>query len=280
MSGVRAKSSDEEGDPVSVSTPNARSQQAVPLPPENIYAHTKKLRFILEHLERLRTERAGPVSILDFGCGNGSAVSQYLILDGVRYVGVDFHPDSIAYASKHFGGDAATFVDRIPEGVRFDVLVYADVLEHLDDPAAMLREHATRLAPDGILIGSVPNGYGAFENEKRLDRWLKIGAFLDLPARVRRNLGGKALEAAASEPLPYNAESGHVQFFTRSGLERVLAEAGFAIRDFRNGALIGAPLSERYVLRGERIARWNARAADWCPSWAAASWLFMAARVL
>ena len=43
-----------------------------------------------------------------------------------------------------------------------------------------------------------------------------------------------------------------------------------------NGAFVGAPLSERYLLRGERVARWNARAADWLPSWAVSTWLFMA----
>lgn len=250
---------------------------ATPYPPENIYAHTKKLRFIVEHLTRALERKGGTIELLDFGCGNGSAVSRYLMLDGVRYHGVDFHPDSLAYARSRFSRPGAAFTERVPDGVEFDVLVYADVLEHLDDPVAILREHAARSAPDALLIASVPNGYGAFENEKRLDRWLKIGAILDLPARARRTLSPSP-PAAPSAEAPYNDESGHVQFFTLRRLRRLLAEAGFRLDEIRNGAFVGAPVSERYLLRGERAARWNARAADFVPHWAAASWLFIAER--
>lgn len=249
------------------------------LPRENIYAHTKKLRFILERLNRAIERKGGAVELLDFGCGNGSAVSRFLMLDRVRYHGVDFHPESLAYARERFGGPAASFTERVPEGVRFDVLVYADVLEHLDDPAEILREHAARSAPDAVLIASVPNGYGAFENEKRLDRWLKIGAILDLPARVRRNLRAPRPSSSADrEGVPYNDDSGHVQFFSVRRLRRVLADAGFRLDELKNGAFVGAPVSERYLLRGERVARWNASAADVVPHWAAASWLFTATR--
>jgi SAM-dependent methyltransferase len=243
------------------------------LPKENLSGHTKKLRFLLEHLEAL-AGRPGGASVLDFGCGNGSAVSRFLMLPGVRYHGVDIHPASLAYAREHWGSAAATFSSAVPEGVAFDVLVYADILEHLDDPAAVLRDHAARHVPGGLLLGSVPNGWGPFENEKRLDRWLKLSAFLDLPARARRAL----VEPPPPDPgsLPYNAESGHVQFFTRRELEALLDEAGYDLFDFRNGAFVGAPTSERYLLRGERIARWNARAADRVPYWAASTWLFAA----
>lgn len=48
------------------------------LPKENVYGHTKKLRFILEHIDRYTNLHGKPITILDFGCGNGTAVSQYL----------------------------------------------------------------------------------------------------------------------------------------------------------------------------------------------------------
>jgi SAM-dependent methyltransferase len=244
------------------------------LPKENLSGHTKKLRYLLEHLERFPRGPDGVLTLLDFGCGNGSAVSRFLMLPGVRYHGVDIHPASLSHARERYGSESATFTSELPDAVVFDVLVYADILEHLDDPAATLREHAARLAPGGLLLGSVPNGYGPFENEKRLDRWLKISAILDLPARVRRAF----VEPPPPDPgaLPYNAESGHVQFFTRGAIERLLSSAGFEIFDFRNGAFAGAPASERYVLRGERIARANARVADWMPWWAVSTWLFAA----
>lgn len=248
------------------------------LPVENMNGHTKKLRFLLEHLDRRVRDSAGrPIDLLDFGCGNGSAVSRFLIRPGVRYLGIDVHPASLEHARAHYAGEGASFASTMPANASFDVLVYADVLEHLDDPEGLLREHGRLLSPGGLLLGSVPNGYGPFENEKRLDRWLKISAFLDLPARMKRSLRPPPAPAAGS--VPYNAESGHVRFFTRRSLLDALEQAGYRVLDFRNGAFVGAPTSERYLFRGRRVAEWNARIADHVPHWAASTWLFAAGKV-
>lgn len=261
-------------DPVDLSPGRNARHGDLPLPPENMSGHTKKLRFILDHLRRHLRHHGSPVNLLDFGCGNGAAVSRFLMIDGVRYHGVDIHEPSLTHARRHFGGDHALFLDEVPANQTFDVLVYADIIEHLDEPVAVLKRHAAVLEPDGILIGSVPNGFGPFENEKRLDRWLKISAILDLPARIRRNAGHRPPPDATA--VPYNAESGHVQFFTRESLRTTLDRAGYRLCSFLNGAFLGAPLSERYLFRGESIARWNARAADRLPHWAVSTWLFTA----
>jgi SAM-dependent methyltransferase len=261
-------------DPVDLSTGRDARHDDPPLPPENMSGHTKKLRFILDHLRRHIRHHGAPVNLLDFGCGNGAAVSRFLMIDGVRYHGVDIHEPSLAHARRHFGGDHTVFLDEVPADQAFDVLVYADIIEHLDEPVAVLKQHAAALEPDGVLIGSVPNGFGPFENEKRLDRWLKISAILDLPARIRRNTGNAPPPNPAA--VPYNAESGHVQFFTRESLRSTLDRAGYRLCTFLNGAFLGAPLSERYLFRGESIAQWNARVADRLPHWAVSTWLFTA----
>jgi len=246
-----------------------------PLPPENVYGHTKKLRFILDAIRSFREGRAGPVRLLDFGCGNGSAVSQFLMGEGIRYHGVDIHEPSLEYARRHFGGADATFHDHVPPGVLFDVIVYADVLEHLDDPVSVLREHASVLAPGGMIVGAVPNGYGPFENEKRLDAVLGVSRLLRLGGRVRRAVLRRPAPTRAGA-IPYNIDSGHVQFYTRGSLFRTLKRGGFRVERFANGAFLGAPLSERFLLRGERIARANARVADLLPWWAVSAWYFTA----
>src|SRR6185295_19104590 len=138
-------------------------ERLLDVPKENLSGHTKKLRFLLEHLEDVLRRGPGTATLLDFGCGNGSAVSRFLMLPGIRYHGVDVHPASLAHARERWGSPTATFTSEVPEGVVFDVLVYADILEHLDDPGALLRDHAARLAAGGLLLGSVPNGYGWFE---------------------------------------------------------------------------------------------------------------------
>ena len=53
-------------------------------------------------------------------------------------------------------GDLNTFdVDQLPHD--YEVLLFGDTLEHLPDPAAVLRRLRTRLAPGGHLVLSIPN---------------------------------------------------------------------------------------------------------------------------
>jgi SAM-dependent methyltransferase len=264
-------------------------EQALPL--ENIYGHTKKLAFIRAHLDAHRRRVQAPITVLDFGCGNGSAVSRFLMGEGIEYVGVDFHEPSLAHARQHFESPHAHFFPEVPPNLHFDVLVYADVLEHLDDPLTVLRAHCRQLKPDGLLIGSVPNGYGPFENEKRIARWFGLDfahrvwkhsyrATLSALVRVRKRVWPKPADLLpcpdAGFALPYNSTCGHVQFFTRGGLLRLLRGAGFRVEVLQNGAFVGAPLSAEYFLRGPRIARWNARLADFMPAWAVSTWYFTA----
>jgi SAM-dependent methyltransferase len=245
-----------------------------PLPPENQYGHTKKLRFLIDAIARHRAALGRPVTVLDFGCGNGSAVSQYLMGEGVRYYGVDIHPDSLAHARARYGGPDAAFLQRVPEDATFDVIVYADVLEHLDDPAATLRAHRAQLAPNGIVVGAVPNGYGPFEIEQKLDRWFGLSHLLaGLSTLVRLMRGHPAPEAAVL--LPYNHESGHVMFFTRTRLLRTVAAAGFDLVWFGHGAFMGASVSGVLLGRSARLLRWNVAVADRLPYRAVATWYFV-----
>jgi len=243
------------------------------LPPENQYGHTKKLRFLIDEIARHRAMLGRPVTLLDFGCGNGSAVSQYLMGDGIRYYGVDVHRPSLDYAKAHFGGPGAIFLDRVPDGVPFDIIVYADVLEHLPDPAAAMRAHRAQLAADGIVIGAVPNGRGPFEIEQSLDRGLGLSRLMAAASRYRRRMRGR-LPAEQESALPYHHESGHVVFFTRRSLLRTVADAGFVIERFVHGAFMGASVSGVLLGRCPRLLGWNARIADRLPYWAVSTWYF------
>ena len=97
--------------------------------------------------------------VLDVGCAGGAFSAAMRRRRGCMVVGVELDPVLASAAREHcdevIEGDVATLGDRLPAG--FDVVVAADVLEHLVDPAAVLRILSTRLRPGGVLLASLPN---------------------------------------------------------------------------------------------------------------------------
>jgi SAM-dependent methyltransferase len=247
-----------------------------PLPPEDIFGNTKKLRFILRTIEQHRAKLGRDVTVLDFGCGNAAAVGQYLIGEGIRYVGVDFHEPSLSYARQHFGGPHAEFREMVPTDVSFDVIVYADVLEHVPDPLGIVTQHARVLASDGIMIGSVPNGYGPCETEKFINRHLRLYKLLRSAKRAALRLAGRVPKDSAA--IPYNHESGHIIFFTMRSLKRMASDAGLRIVRFAHGGFVGADLTGSTIFASRGFVDWNIRAADRLPSWLVSTWYFVLQR--
>lgn len=92
--------------------------------------------------------------------------------------------------------------------VRFDAIVFADVLEHVPDPASVLRAIRPLLAPGGWIVISVPN-------VSHID--------------VRLSLLAGAFDYADTGLL----DRTHLRFFTRKTLEQLLDEAGLVITDVR-----------------------------------------------
>jgi SAM-dependent methyltransferase len=250
------------------------TSQSALLPRENHYGHTKKLRFILDAIAAQQRRLGRRARVLDFGCGNGAAVSQYIIKIGCAYVGVDIHEPSLTYATMHFGGEHVRFCNAIPAGEQFDVIVYSDFLEHVDDPAAVLQAHTQFLATDGIVVASVPNGYGPFEIEQWLDKTFRLSKGLEALSSVKRRLLGR-LQPGDTVGLPYNHDSGHLVFFTRTMLRDVAAKSGLRIARFAHGAFIGASISGIALARSARLMAWNTRVADRLPYWSVSTWYFV-----
>src|SRR3546814_9704254 len=109
------------------------------LPDEDVYGHAKKVRFFREVIDAEKARKDRRLRVLDFGCGSGAAVARFLIEDDLDYLGVGIHPPSLEYARANFASANVCFLDHVPDDSRFDVIVYGDVLEHLDEPAALLR---------------------------------------------------------------------------------------------------------------------------------------------
>ena len=100
-------------------------------------------------------------SALDVGCGAG-LLSEPLARLGADVTGVDAAPENIAAASAHAQGAGLDIRYMAGELAAqdigtFDLVTAMEVLEHVADKRAFMRELAARLAPGGLVILSTPN---------------------------------------------------------------------------------------------------------------------------
>jgi O-antigen biosynthesis protein len=96
--------------------------------------------------------------VLDVGCGAGG-VGRAIRARAESLTGVELDPEAAAEARAVYdtveAGDAVEALGRL--GGPFDTILVYDVLEHLADPAAVLRRVKELAAPDALLHVSVPN---------------------------------------------------------------------------------------------------------------------------
>ena len=156
-------------------------------------------------LLRIWNHRRG-LRVLDVGCGYAST-SQYIQQEGNEVTGIELNPDSVKLAAQRISRviphDCVEF-DALREkmkGEQFDVILFADVLEHLVDPQAVLRFYLTFLKDGGSVIVSLPN----------VALW-----------SVRLQLMAGMLNYADSGVL----DRTHLRFFTRSSAKQLLRDAG------------------------------------------------------
>jgi SAM-dependent methyltransferase len=102
-------------------------------------------------------ERVSPNErVLDVGCGIGAVAHEVATRSGAQVVGIDLNPNHIAQARERYAhprveyhvGDAQK---DLPNG-HFDAIILSNILEHLPDRSAFLRQLWRRFSPSCILI--------------------------------------------------------------------------------------------------------------------------------
>src|SRR5690242_1822221 len=122
-------------------------------------AEAKRSAYTGERPDVLALVPEGISSALDVGCSDGSLGSA-LRQRGVDVHGIERDPALARRAVTRLDGvlegDAVEQLARLEAG-RFDLVVCADILEHLADPGAAMHEIKRVLEPDGHCVVSLPN---------------------------------------------------------------------------------------------------------------------------
>ena len=99
--------------------------------------------------------------VLDAGCGAGYGSAE-LAQTALRVIGFDIAPDAVEYAcgtyplpNLHFAAASCTATPFPPNS--FELVVAFEVIEHLQDYRAFLKECARVVTPQGLFIVSSPN---------------------------------------------------------------------------------------------------------------------------
>jgi trans-aconitate methyltransferase len=150
-----------------------------------------------------------PRRLLDVGCGSGAtgalAKTRW---PGLEAIGIEVVPEAAERAAARLDrviAGSAESLDFTAAGLSgIDGVILADVLEHLVDPWSFLERLRAVLAPDAVVIASIPN----IANLWLLDE-LAAGRFEYQPDGL--------------------LDRTHLRFFTRGTIAALFAGAGYTI---------------------------------------------------
>jgi 2-polyprenyl-3-methyl-5-hydroxy-6-metoxy-1,4-benzoquinol methylase len=99
--------------------------------------------------------------ILEVGCGSGDLGKACKETLGTQFVaGIEYNEEAALLAGKNLDQIIQGDVEKLELPFAqsyFDCITYADILEHLVNPAKVLKKHLVHLAPTGKVVASIPN---------------------------------------------------------------------------------------------------------------------------
>jgi SAM-dependent methyltransferase len=155
--------------------------------------------------------------ILDCACGRGFYLNMYRYVSRCRLVGLELEADIIRKAQRNVGHLPDLTLTRgtiyalpFPDG-HFDGVILSEILEHLDDDVAGLRDVWRVLKPGGVVAITVPNARYPFW-------WDPINWTLEHTLHTHIQRG----------PLA-GIWANHVRLYERDELRAAVEQAGFAV---------------------------------------------------
>jgi 2-polyprenyl-3-methyl-5-hydroxy-6-metoxy-1,4-benzoquinol methylase len=146
-----------------------------------------------DNLRTLNRNKKSTSTVLEIGCGDGYFLSQFA--DYSRIVGFEPSPEGKLAQERGVSLiDSYFSLDSVKEFDNFDIVILRQVLEHVVNPKAFIKEVKQKISKDGLLYLEVPNG-------------------------------SKSIAKSRFHDFYYE----HVSYFTKSSMILLLEHAGFEV---------------------------------------------------
>lgn len=169
--------------------------------------HEQSFAFVDRYLAAHSPPLGGKaVRVLDVGCATGLLLAYFKRAGYTATHGIDPAPECKALAERLYGVrvDTATISSFAPDSP-YDVACLSSILEHLPVATTALQRISSWVKPDGLVFVLVPDAE-------------QFGIDMKEPF------------------LEFSVE--HIKFFTRNSLERLMANAGFALEEQQSDAVV------------------------------------------
>ncbi|NQY07024.1 MAG: methyltransferase domain-containing protein, partial [Flavobacteriaceae bacterium] len=238
----------------------------------NRHEDLKRLKFIQNEILKLSFTE---VRVLDVGCGNGN-ISKQLGHLGYHVLGIDISNEAIENARLNHKMSHVNFeniaIEDLAIDQKFEVIICSEVLEHLDNPTQVVAALKARLTEQGILIITVPNGFGPREvlMTKPMQWAMKKDSFIwRCILKIKHVLGysGTTIQSAAPD-------LSHVQFFTKSTLIDLIKDESFQLKKFSVSNFMETvfPFSF-FTKKSYHLQKLDAKLADMLPDFCASGFM-------
>ena len=158
--------------------------------------------------------------VLDFGCGSGYGTRRISNFAEEAY-GVDVASDAVEYARTRYHNENLRFLQIDPQSPlpfpagAFDVILSFQVIEHVNDDEAYLREAHRLLKPGGTLILITPDRKNRLlPGQKPWNRWhLREYGMAQLSGKVRKYF---QLKSELRMGAPHRIAATEIDRYTRT----------------------------------------------------------------